>query len=168
MAKYDIHHSCGHAETKDLFGKETDRQRYIAWAGAHGQCSACRRANKDAEVMAVEVEHDLPLLTGSDKQIAWARAIRAEQVTAMMAHLDGIRAKTLPKGSKNLKARRQPTWFRFAARALLGFGSIIAIFGATPFWWQQNEQAFPRCTPDRRNIGSGQPCRSLAFARRRA
>lgn len=94
MAKYDIHHSCGHAETKDLFGKETDRQRYIAWAGAHGQCSACRRANKDAEVMAVEVEHDLPLLTGSDKQIAWARAIRAEQVTAMMAHLDGIRAKT--------------------------------------------------------------------------
>ncbi|WP_051356389.1 hypothetical protein [Azorhizobium doebereinerae] len=93
MAKYDITFSCGHTETRQLVGKETQRHSYIAWAERAGRCSACAKLDKMAAIEAVEVEHDLPALTGSDKQVAWARTIRAEIMGEVMEYLTTLRVK---------------------------------------------------------------------------
>lgn len=86
MAKYNVQFACGHTETIQLFGKESDRAKKIAWLTEHGVCSACYKARIDAERAAETAaaaekaaEENLPDLTGSDKQINWALAIRAQK-----------------------------------------------------------------------------------------
>lgn len=49
--KYDVRFSCGHTETVELFGKNADRQRKIAWFEESGLCSKCY-AEKNASEMA--------------------------------------------------------------------------------------------------------------------
>lgn len=85
MAQYSVTYSCGHTSTKQLFGKETDRQRYIAWAADRGVCTDCAAVNASQAVEALETEHGLPPMTGSEKQIAWARTIRATKITDLLA-----------------------------------------------------------------------------------
>lgn len=93
MAKYSVTYSCGHTETRQLYGKETQRQSYIAWAGSAGRCAACAAQDKESGIEAAEAEHDLPSLTGSEKQIAWARSIRSNLITDLMAFLAPMQAK---------------------------------------------------------------------------
>ncbi len=88
MAKYDITYSCGHTETKQLYGKEADRSRYIAWAAKAGTCHACARQDAAAAVDSIEAEHGAVALQGSDKQIAWARKIRADKISAAVAEIE--------------------------------------------------------------------------------
>ena len=49
MAKYDVVFSCGHTETKDIFGKASERESKIAYWEKYGICSCCYRRQKDAE-----------------------------------------------------------------------------------------------------------------------
>lgn len=44
MAKYIVNFSCGHTEPMYLFGKETERQRKIAWWEEQGMCTKCYRS----------------------------------------------------------------------------------------------------------------------------
>ncbi|GHV45324.1 hypothetical protein FACS1894204_04160 [Synergistales bacterium] len=82
MAKYDIVYSCGHEGRVDIIGPTKDRQRKADWY-ASGLCPECYEAKKQAD-RATElekakqnaVEMELPELTGSDKQVAWAMKIR--------------------------------------------------------------------------------------------
>lgn len=90
MAKYDVKFSCGHVETIQLYGKEADRQRRIAWLAEHGECSSCYKkrieaahAAETAAAAAKAAEEKLPVLTGSEKQIAWALSIRAKKFEAL-------------------------------------------------------------------------------------
>lgn len=92
MATYQINYSCGHTVTKQLVGKEADRSRYIAWAAKSGLCEECHKADAAAAVDAMEVEFALPPLTGSDKQVAWARKIRADKIADVRKWMDGLRA----------------------------------------------------------------------------
>lgn len=85
MAKYDIAYSCGHSAEKQLFGPEKDRQSYIAWAARIGECPACLKADAARRTEAIEMEHALPPLAGSEKQIAWARGIRADLIAKVVA-----------------------------------------------------------------------------------
>jgi len=94
MAKYEITYSCGHTETKQLCGKHSDRENYIEWASQNRVCSVCyktqqaeKMANKIAQEKA-ECEHlresaniELPELTGTPKQIAWAKDILTKLLT---------------------------------------------------------------------------------------
>ena len=48
--KYEVRFSCGHAETVELFGKNADRQRKIAWFEESGLCSKCYAEQKAAEM----------------------------------------------------------------------------------------------------------------------
>ena len=48
--KYDVKFSCGHTETVELFGKNADRQRKIAWFEESGLCSKCYAEKKAAEM----------------------------------------------------------------------------------------------------------------------
>lgn len=93
MGRYRISFSCGHTVEKQLFGKHADRERYIAWAETKGDCPDCLSADQFKKLEAVEIENGLPALTGSEKQIAWARTIRAEKVTEIGKWFDTVRAK---------------------------------------------------------------------------
>lgn len=97
MAKYTVHHICGHARLHDLFGKGAERERKLAWL-ATVDCPDCYRAAKEAEKTAKNEaaakenkEAGLPELTGTPKQVAWAETIRGEKiksVKAVLAKLD--------------------------------------------------------------------------------
>lgn len=88
MAKYQITYSCSHTETKDLFGPEEQRRRYRTWAETQGTCEACRKADKALTCEAIEIAHELQALTGTEKQIAWARSLRADKVAEIERHLE--------------------------------------------------------------------------------
>lgn len=101
MAKHKVKMSCGHTETIQLFGKMTDREKRIAWLEEHGTCTACYKARKDAahaeETAAAKAkadEENLPNLTGSEKQIKWALAIRAKKFEALDNRLAEMNTKT--------------------------------------------------------------------------
>lgn len=96
MAKHEITFSCGHSETRQLVGRHEDRQRYIKWAGETGLCDNCKRANRVEACQAVEAEHGLVALAGSEKQVAWARKIRAEKVTEVEAYFARMAERVAP------------------------------------------------------------------------
>lgn len=87
MAKYQVTFTCGHTGTVQLFGKTSDRERWIEWAEQNKLCYKCYEKQKEeshqqaAKVATEEaVENGLPSLAGSDKQIPWAETIRAEKL----------------------------------------------------------------------------------------
>lgn len=123
MAKYDITFSCGHTETRQLVGKETQRQSYIAWAGKNGLCAACAKQDKMAGIEAVEAEHDLPALEGSDKQVAWARDIRAKLIVEIMSYIDKMRVAAI--------AQDKETEFEERSAAML---QMIGGEGSSRYW----------------------------------
>lgn len=47
--KYTVKFSCGHDDTVELFGKNTDRQRKIDYFMNYGICSACYKEQKTIE-----------------------------------------------------------------------------------------------------------------------
>ena len=93
MANYLINYACGHNETKQLYGKHTTREQYVDWAAKFGTCSCCKASDAAAATAALEAEHGLPALTGSDKQIAWARTLRATAVKAVADFVNATRAR---------------------------------------------------------------------------
>lgn len=89
MAKYEINFACGHTEIRDLFGKHIDLERKIEYFERNGVCSECWEKQKEAERQAeiekakksaeeFEASNIMVELTGSEKQVAWAKSIRAE------------------------------------------------------------------------------------------
>ena len=78
MAKYDVVFSCGHEERIELFGKGTERERKIAWFEKYGLCSTCYKEQQQAKAEARAAAWELPALTGTPKQIAWAERIRSD------------------------------------------------------------------------------------------
>ena len=80
MAKYNVKFSCGHTEEKQLFGKEAERTRFIAWAEKNGTCSTCRQSE------------------GTAKQILWARLVRAAMTDAVAAQINDKKAIAIATG----------------------------------------------------------------------
>ena len=78
MAKYDVKFSCGHEATVELFGKSSERERKIAWFERYGLCPCCYKAEQQDKAAKRAEKWELPALTGSPKQIAWAERIRSE------------------------------------------------------------------------------------------
>lgn len=78
MAKYDVTYKCGHTHKLELYGKIDDRINKIAWLEENALCPECFKKQKLEE--AISKANDLPLLEGSEKQIAWAMTIRQEWI----------------------------------------------------------------------------------------
>lgn len=55
MAKYDVTFSCGHKQTIELFGKETERAEKIKYFEKYGTCSACYEEAKTVGCEEVEM-----------------------------------------------------------------------------------------------------------------
>ena len=90
MAKYTVTYSCGHTGTVELIGKSADRESKILWYETKAVCPDCHKANKAIEqqemIASAEAAHILPALIGSEKQIAWATAIRAKMIAELEAY----------------------------------------------------------------------------------
>jgi hypothetical protein len=89
MAKFQITHSCGHTVMHQLYGPVKDRQGKADWL-AERPCYECYQAERAREReeqnrAAAQANRDnhLPVLTGSDKQVAWAESIRASMIPAL-------------------------------------------------------------------------------------
>lgn len=75
MAWMTLTHACGHTEEKQLYGPWRDRQRKVA-AAAQYDCDECKAKAAEAEAL----EQGLPVLKGSNPQIAWAAEIRRQAI----------------------------------------------------------------------------------------
>ena len=75
--KYEVKMSCGHVETVELYGGNKDREYRISQLGKWGMCKDCYKAAIEKETTELENKYNLPELTGSEKQVAWAKKIRA-------------------------------------------------------------------------------------------
>ena len=90
MTWITVHHACGHTHWKDLHGMELHRRRVLAAAQSNA-CPSCRASLSRS----VSEQEGLPLLQGSDRQIAWAHPIRTEamaQAGALSCELDRAEA----------------------------------------------------------------------------
>ena len=86
---WEVTHSCGHTESHTIvtaFGYQAETR---ALQLKRRKCTNCYRAGKEAKAGAqAEADDatlsglDLPALTGSEKQVAWAEKIRRERLAA--------------------------------------------------------------------------------------
>lgn len=91
MAKYTVTRACGHEEVVVLFGKIKNRDWRLENVEPSKLCYECyqvelakRREEENREAAETAKEMQLPELTGSEKQIAWAETIRQK----MLADID--------------------------------------------------------------------------------
>ncbi|GEO26855.1 hypothetical protein AAC03nite_26400 [Alicyclobacillus acidoterrestris] len=78
MAKYYPTFSCGHQNEVVLFGPEKERDRKLQWYRESGLCPHCYKAKQATEV--AFASEGLPTLTGTDKQVQWAKKIRVDAI----------------------------------------------------------------------------------------
>ena len=83
---------CGHTITIELFGENEERERKIAWQEG-SLCPECYRAAQAKEAAKSASEDNLPELTGSEKQVAWAMRIRADRVKEARDLAEGTKAR---------------------------------------------------------------------------
>lgn len=94
--KLPIEFSCGHTETVDLARVPAGRRKAHAFGlGKNRVCTSCFR-KKNAEDLELQnrhtlldadqfaQEHDLPDLTGSDKQVNWATRVRYQVLSDVL------------------------------------------------------------------------------------
>jgi len=86
-----IIHACGHEQAHHLTGYDSQQERKARWLKTT-TCRDCFVAEKRAEEAATAalssaaVAHlDLPLLTGTDRQISWALTIRSKRLAEITA-----------------------------------------------------------------------------------
>lgn len=101
--KYTVRFSCGHVEVKVLFGKGVDRERTIQHWQDHGVCTDCFRQKQVVQELKNSSEMGLPILVGTEKQVAWAAKLRLDMISTRQQDILalGIRA----SNEKGIRAR---------------------------------------------------------------
>lgn len=100
MAKYTVTYKCGHTAEIQLYGKESERQRKIAWY-ATIDCPQCD-ASRQKEIAQTS---GLPTLSGSEKQIAWATKLRNNALGIL-----NTRIEQLPEANKSIISDLRDKW----------------------------------------------------------
>lgn len=80
--KYDVTYACGHTGTVQILGPEKERARKLDYL-TRCSCPECQKVEKNAALSEYENAAGLPELTGTEKQINWARKLRQEQLTGV-------------------------------------------------------------------------------------
>ncbi len=102
MAKYTITYKCGHTAEVQLYGKHEERERKIKWY-ATINCPDC----EVKEQREIAEKAGLPQLTGSEKQINWAIALRNDALNIINAQI----AK-LPEPNKTTTTNLRNQWIQ--------------------------------------------------------
>lgn len=86
---WDVTHSCGHIENHLIVAAFAYQAETRALQLKRRKCTSCYRAGKEAKAgdqaaadEATLASINLPELTGSEKQVAWADKIRRERLAA--------------------------------------------------------------------------------------
>ena len=82
--QYVIEFACGHSGRKEFYGGKKRRQSSLDY-WTERTCVDCWKAEQNR--VADEIEEGLPELEGSERQIAWARTIRAKFIQQARANL---------------------------------------------------------------------------------
>ncbi len=117
MAQYPITHTCGHSAVAQIVGTNShnERERKASWM-AQQPCRDCR--NESTRIEAAAETADLPALTGSDKQVAWATTLRADglrKIDAELARIAELSGETIPQAAIDMvaavKAKTDASWW---------------------------------------------------------
>lgn len=125
MAHYTVTHTCGHEERVNLIGKYTERERRLEQMSRQ----ACTECYREAQRQVAQEQADkmqLPVLTGTEKQVAWALKLRGDVIDEIERLLrvgpeDGA-AKARRALSKALQELTKASWWidhRFEGRRAL-------------------------------------------------
>lgn len=139
MAKYDVTFSCGHTETIQLYGKDSDKKRRIEWLEKYGTCSECYKNFLDEQAEECKKKcNDIGLfIEGSEKQIRWAYRIAA---TSIYKNIELIK-----KAEAVITEHSDPK-LEEAARAYLEMRKKIENIATTKidakFWINHQEDAY--------------------------
>lgn len=89
MASTYITYKCGHSDNVQIYGTNVhgERDRKAAWYGTI-DCPDCKKA----EAAQWCADNGCATLAGSDKQVAWAEAIRREAIAGLEIAADMIPA----------------------------------------------------------------------------
>ena len=88
MAKYTVNYKCGHEGTVQLFGKTSERERKLEWMSQTMLCSDCYKAEQERQNVQAGMDNicaGMPMLSGSEKQIAWAESLRSKAYKLLTA-----------------------------------------------------------------------------------
>lgn len=97
-------YSCGHDGRVNIIGPTKDRERKAGWHFS-GLCPECYKkkqeekreaANKEAAEKSVEME--LPDLSGTEKQVAWANTLRIKVIDDLNSRCDKVEKKLKERG----------------------------------------------------------------------
>jgi len=93
MAWENITHCCGHVVRHQIYGKVSERENKASWL-AEKPCTECwkaeqeaKRAEENARALGQAKILELPELTGTPKQVAWATTIRAKALEGLEKEL---------------------------------------------------------------------------------
>lgn len=96
---YTITHACRHEELHEIRQGSAKRRQWIAKRRATKPCSKCSRIAWQADVdttnayyTELAIEHELPQLVGTDRQLPWATGLRGEFLDQVDEHAPGFRA----------------------------------------------------------------------------
>lgn len=112
MAKYTVKHTCGHERTYQIVGAIAERDRKSAWLASQ-DCPECRRTAEKATAQATANASPFAAigkadLTGSEKQVAWARDIRNKVIAELPSIIpDAICAET----NQVLASKTEAKWW---------------------------------------------------------
>ena len=134
MAKYDIVYGCGCTVTKQLTGKLQDRDSYIAWAATQ-DCPECKKAKFNEECRIKAENSNFPTLTGSEKQVTWAVAIRQ----AFLDNLDMMIKERLPKVNDSNRERAMAT-----LQTIYNIRDAIIANETSAKWWIDKRYDMPQ------------------------
>ena len=84
MSKCCVHYSCGHYGQVELFGRSIDKN-YKVKKIEKSVCPECKALESDKINAEFEREWELPELTGTQKQVSWARPLRKQLLLAIVA-----------------------------------------------------------------------------------
>lgn len=107
MAKYNVTYKCGHTVEVQLYGKESERQRKIAWY-ATINCHECEAKAHAAKAEAA----GLPALEGSEKQIEWATRLRNNALSVLDNAMAGM-----PEANRPLMEDLRSQWISKEVKA---------------------------------------------------
>lgn len=88
---YEVKYACGHVGTVNITGKSSERENRLNYL-ATCDCVDCYKAKKEQECQAFEAAEKLPQLSGSEKQIAWAKTIRREKLNEIKEFLNRFKS----------------------------------------------------------------------------
>lgn len=97
MAHYTINHICGHSEEVCLYGRLKERSAKIEWLETI-KCPDCRKKDEKAALNRFDEELGLPELSGTPRQVAWARAIRKSILEDLHKRFDELEGKKNKQG----------------------------------------------------------------------